>query len=319
MNSGKSGIQTILGAGGAVGIHLANHLSTFAGKVRLVGRNPKRIRAADDMVQADLLNPEAVMKAVAGSDVAYLVAGLPYKTNIWEHSWPIIMENVLRACASHRTRLVFFDNVYMYDPDSLNGMDETTSFRPVSKKGDIRARIAQMLMDAVERGHLEGLIVRSADFYGPSLVGVSILTEIVFNNLAQNKKAQWLGSVQNRHSFTYVPDAAHATSFLGNTDSAYNQVWHAPTAVPAPTGAEWVHDIAAHLGVQPKFRNVSKNMVRLLGLFNSQMKELYEMMYQYDRDYVFDSQKIEKQYGLTATPYHLGIQTIVESDYLPSS
>ena len=31
-------------------------------------------------------------------------------------------------------------------------------------------------------------------------------------------------------------------------------------------------------------------------------------MYQYDRDYVFDSSKFEKAFGMSATPYRQGIR-----------
>jgi hypothetical protein len=61
---------------------------------------------------ADLLNPGDVMRAVEGSDVVYLTAGLEYNISIWEKQWPIVMKNVLDACTAHSAKLVFFDNVY---------------------------------------------------------------------------------------------------------------------------------------------------------------------------------------------------------------
>jgi len=221
----------------------------------------------------------------------------------------------LDACEAQRSRLVFFDNIYMYDPIALQDMDETTACRPVSKKGTVRDNIARMLMEAVEQGRLEALIIRSADFYGPSIPNVSVLTEMVFNNLAENKKANWLGSPHHQHSFTYVPDAGKATAYLGNSDNAYNQVWHAPTAAHPPTGLEWIQNIAAEMGVPVKYRSVSKSTVRIMKIFNPMMKELNEMMYQYDRHYVFNSQKIETQFGLQPTSYQDGIKHIIKSDY----
>ncbi len=43
--------------------------------------------------------------------------------------------------------------------------------------------------------------------------------------------------------------------------------------------------------------------------------ELVEMMYQYDRDYVFDSSKFEKRFHLKPTPYLEGIKKIVNTNY----
>jgi hypothetical protein len=45
------------------------------------------------------------------------------------------------------------------------------------------------------------------------------------------------------------------------------------------------------------------------------MKESVEMLYQYDRDYVFDSSKFEKAFDFIPTPYDLGIKKIIETDY----
>src|SRR5690606_41000526 len=61
-------MHTILGAGGAIGTPLAKNLHEIHGKpVRLVGRNPKRVNANDELVTADLLDTPAVYRAVAGS------------------------------------------------------------------------------------------------------------------------------------------------------------------------------------------------------------------------------------------------------------
>jgi len=48
----------------------------------------------------------------------------------------------------HQAKLVFFDNIYMYDPDYLDAMTEETPIRPVSKKGVVREKIARMLLEA---------------------------------------------------------------------------------------------------------------------------------------------------------------------------
>ena len=60
--------QTILGAGGAIGIELAKALPTYTSDIRLVGRNPKKINSTDELFKADLSNRDEVLKAVEGSD-----------------------------------------------------------------------------------------------------------------------------------------------------------------------------------------------------------------------------------------------------------
>ena len=140
-------MHTILGAGGVIGKELARELKKDQRKIRLVSRNPEKVNPDDELFAADLTKSDEVVKAVKGSDVVYLTVGLPYKAKIWQQYWPIIMKNVIEACKAMNAKLVFFDNIYMYDKDYLNTMDENTPINPPSKKGKVRADIAKMLMD----------------------------------------------------------------------------------------------------------------------------------------------------------------------------
>ncbi|NIR49583.1 NAD-dependent epimerase/dehydratase family protein [candidate division KSB1 bacterium] len=305
-------MQTILGSGGAIGVELAKALENHTNDVRLVSRNPRSVNPDDQLLSADLTKSEDALKAVEGSDIVYLTVGLPYKTKVWQTTWPTLMRNVVDACKTHHCKLVFFDNIYMYDPNYLARMTEDTPIGPVSKKGAVRAQVARMILDEVEKGNLQALIVRSADFYGPAIEKTGILTEMVFKNFSKGKKANWLASVKYKHSFTYTPDAGKATALLGNTPDAYNQVWHLPTAGNPLTGKEWIEAIANEMRVDPKCQVLPKFLVRIAGLVVPIMKELVEMMYQYDRDYVFDSSKFEKRFDFKPTPYLEGIEEIVK-------
>ncbi len=308
-------MQTILGSGGIIGIELAKELTKYTKSIRLVSRNPQKINPDDELFTADLTMTEEVLKATEGSEIVYLTVGLKYSIKVWQNTWPVIVKNVIDACVKHKSKLVFFDNIYMYDKDYLNPMNEQTPVDPPSKKGKVRAKIAQMVLNAGKEQGLQVLIARAADFYGPGIKGNSVLTETVFNNLKIGKKANWLGSIKYKHSFTYTPDAGKAVAMLGNDPDAYGQVWHLPTTSDPFTGKEWIESIAKELGVKPKYQVASKFMVRLLGLFVPVMRELVEMIYQYDRDYVFDSTKFETKFNFKPTPYLEGIKTIIKEDY----
>lgn len=307
--------QTILGSGGPVGTELARALRHYTQNIRLVSRNPEKVHPEDETCSANLLDSSSVREAVKGSKVVYLTAGLEYKYEVWEKQWPKIMQNVIAACKESDARLVFFDNVYMYDEKSTPHMTEQTPVKPPSRKGAVRARIAEMLMQEVWTGQLEALIARSADFYGPGIENNSILIETVFKPLSEGKKANWLGAADKKHSFTYVPDAAAATALLGNSEEVWNEIWHLPTAARPLTGHEWVQEIAEELGVKPAYRVVSKWMVRLMGFFMPVMKETVEMMYQYEQDYVFDSSKFGKHFDFKPTTYSKGIKQVVHSSF----
>ena len=173
-------MQTILGSGGAIGIELAKALKKYTSDIKLVSRNPKSVNQNDNLFSADLTKQDDVLKAVENSEIVYLTIGLPYDTKIWKNSWPLIMKNVITACKEHKSKLVFFDNIYMYDPNHLAPVTEKAPINPVSKKGVVRSQISRMILDEVEAGNLQALIARSADFYGPSIENTSMLTETVF-------------------------------------------------------------------------------------------------------------------------------------------
>lgn len=312
-------IQTILGAGGAIGHHLARGLREYTDLIRLVSRNPVKVNPSDQILAADLMDPAQVQKAVSGSSIVYVTVGFPYSLKIWKENWPRFTRNVLDACIENKCKLVFFDNIYLYDPSYLNGMTEETPINPPSKKGKVRAGICEMIMKEVLEGKLEALIARSADFYGPGIKNSSVLTETVLDPLSKGKKASWMGSLKFKHSFTYTPDAGKATALLGNTESAYNQVWHLPTAEDPWTGKEWIDAIAGEMGVQARTQVATKPVVRMLGWFMPIMREMVEMMYQYDRNYVFNSDKFNRHFAMRPTPYPEGIGEIIRADYTSST
>jgi nucleoside-diphosphate-sugar epimerase len=298
-------MQTILGSNGVIGKDLAKILPQYTDKVRLVSRNPKRLNPSNEVFPANLTDPAQTMKAVEGSDVVYLTAGLQYNINIWRDLWPKIMKNVIDACERHNAKLVFFDNVYSYG--KVDGwMTEETPNNPSSEKGKVRVQIAQMLMDEVKAGKLKAMIVRAADFYGPN--AMSFVNAMVLANYNENKKAMWLLNDNAKHSLTYTPDAAKGTAMLGNTEDAYNQIWHLPTDKNAMTGKEFINAAAKEFGVEPKYSVLKKWILQIVGMFNKIIKESIEMLYQNKYDYLFDSTKFEKRFNFKPTPYQEGIK-----------
>ncbi|MCK7514374.1 MAG: hypothetical protein MZV70_67070 [Desulfobacterales bacterium] len=85
--------------------------------------------------------------------------------------------------------------------------------------------------------------------------------------------------------------------------------------LPIRYGKQWIGAVADAMGKQPKFQAAPKLVVQVMGLFMPIMKEMVEMLYQYDRDYVFDSGKFENRFGFKPTPYLDGIREVVEINY----
>jgi nucleoside-diphosphate-sugar epimerase len=304
-------MNTILGANGVIAHELSRALVASSPEIRQVSRNPRKVNPADETVVADLLDAQATSNAVSGSEVVYLVAGLKYDTSVWQEQWPKVMRNVINACKHHGARLVFFDNVYSYGRvDGL--MTEDTPFNPISKKGEVRAKIATMLLDEMRNGNIQAMIARAADFYGPNAVN-SFPHATVFSRLKAGKAPQWIGNPNAIHTFTYTPDTGRALVALGRSTEAYGQTWHLPTTKEPLSGADFAR-LACELAKQPdKLQVAPRWLLRLMGIFVPVLRENGEMMYQFDYDYRFDSSKIESAFGLQATPYRQGISESLRS------
>jgi len=306
-------MQTILGSGGAIGSTLAKELKKFDQHLRLVSRNPVKVNEDDELFTADLNNPLEVDQAVKGSSVVYLCVGLKYDLKVWQQQWPVIMTNTIQACLTHQIPLVFIDNVYMYPADSLQHMTEESTMNPPSKKGKIRQQLIEMLIEANREHGLHFCVARSADFYGPGIKN-SLLSELVINKLKKGETALWQRSKHKIHSFTYTPDAAKAVALLGNTPSAYNQIWHLPTSKQKLTGEAWTQLIAKHLQKKPKLFVLPGWLLKMAGTFVPLMKELAEMSYQYKYDYIFDSSKFEEAFNFAPTPIEIAIQEVLRNE-----
>lgn len=304
-------MQTILGAGGAIGIPLAKELRKYTDRVRLAGRNPIKVNPGDEIFQADLRDKNQTMEAVKGSEVTYLTVGLKYDTRVWQKEWPEVMNNVIAACSESNSKLIFLDNVYMYG--RVEGrMTEETPFNPVSRKGEVRAKVASRLIEAYKKKEIEAAILRAADFYGPDNRG-SVLNMLVLDRMKLGKKANWLVDAHKLHTYTYTPDAAKAMALIGNTPEAYNQTWHAPSDMNAITGEGFIKIAADFLETKPEYMVLKKWQLQLAGIFNRIIKESLEMLYQNEYDYLFDSSKFERRFKIKPTSYRDGISNYLKT------
>jgi nucleoside-diphosphate-sugar epimerase len=298
-------MNTILGAGGVIANGLADLLIKDGIAVRWVSRNPPSY-AGVEAYPADITDPAQALKAIQHSTKVFLCVGLKYDFRVWRIQWPKIMNNTIEACKASGARLIFVDNVYMYG--KVDGMmTEDTVYRPSSRKGDLRARIATSLMSEVRNDRLQAIIARCADFYGPEADKTGILNRLVFENLSKQKSAQWLVNADTQHSFTYTPDAVKAIYLLSKSTDAWNQVWHLPTSPNPLTGKEVIKLAAEALEARNRYTILRPWMIKIAGLFNRTIAELAEMNYQYQFDYLFDSSKFDKAFNFTPTTYREGI------------
>jgi len=297
--------HTILGAGGVIANLLSEELQNKGKTVCLVSRKPKPVTGKEELFSADLTKAGSFDKAMEGAEVAYLVVGIPYEATIWEAVWPVVMRNVIDSAIKHGTKLVFFDNIYMYDPSALGNLTEETPYKPNSRKGEVRAQIATMLQEAMASGKITACIARSADFYGYKAEN-SFFRSTVVDRLMAGKTPQWLLTDTPVHALTYAPDAAKGTAILGCSDNAWGEVWHLPTADSLP-GKEIVALACKAWGSEYGIQVLPSWLLNILALFTSPLREVKEMGYQFQLDYRLNSSKMERVFHLKPMPIAEGI------------
>lgn len=162
--------------------------------------------------------------------------------------------------------------------------------------------VAGMLTKAAEKGEVNAIIARAADFYGPG-VNNSGLTQTVYNNLLKGKSPVWVGNPDKIHSFTFSEDIGRGMAILGNTSGAYNRVWHLPTHEGKITPRHIIELFMKEMKTEKKINSMGPAALSFLGLFIPVLKEIKDVYYQFDRDYYFNSSKFNREFNYTpATP-----------------
>lgn len=307
-------MQTILGASGQIGRELALSLkrdfTSHTGEViRLVSRKPKQVNGNDELMPADLLDAQQTARAVEGSAVVYLTVGLPMDTQMWMDQWPVMMHNVIAACELHKAKLVFFDNTYMY-PQTSAVQTETCQFQPHGLKGEVRADIANALLQAMREQRVEALICRAPEFYGPSLTQ-SITNSTVIEPLKAGKKAKVFLRDDTLRTLIYTPDASRAMALLGNTPDAFGQTWHLPCDDNRLTYRAFIELAAKVWGVKPAYTLLKRWQLVFAGLFSQRICDAVELLPRYAVDNLFDSSKFKQRFPeFQVTPIEQGLRQI---------
>lgn len=303
-------MQTILGSNGQIGHELAKELyENYTKEIRLVSRKPQKIHDSDELVSADLLDFNETNNAISGSDIVYFTVGLPMDSEMWMKQFSKILDNVIEACKIHRSKLVFFDNTYMY-PKTSAIQYENTIFSPSGKKSLVRVQLADKIIKEIEANELKAVVCRAPEFYGPEKTQ-SITNTMIFINIKAKRKLKIPISDSTLRTLIWTPDASRAMALIGNTDDAYGQTWHLPCD-RSLTYKEMIN-------IADKIENekLSYSIIKLWkfkvgSLFNKNAKELLELLPRYEVDNLFNSDKFKKRFpSFPVTSFESGIKQIL--------
>jgi nucleoside-diphosphate-sugar epimerase len=113
------------------------------------------------------------------------------------------------------------------------------------------------------------------------------------------------------HTHTFLKDFGRALVILGEHSEADGQAWHVPNDMPRITQRDMIKMFAEEAGVPAKISSMSKLAMKMVGLFIPEVKEMVEMLYEFDQPFIMDSSKFERTFGMKATPMRDAIRETV--------
>jgi nucleoside-diphosphate-sugar epimerase len=265
-------------------------------KILLVNRSGKLNMPAPENVQviaADATS-KADMEAIANkSELIFSCTDMPY--NKWADFYPATANALAYALSKTTAQLVFADNLYSYGNVMGAVINEQMPHTAKTKKGKIRAGVINTLLYSSEEFNSRVAFVKAADFIGPH-IHKGIFGTAFLDNVYNGKTVRLFGNIGLPHTFTYIKDFGAAMINVGTTNDAFGQIWHVPNA-PALSLDKWLHLFEVITNKRIKKSVTPKFVIRIAGLFNSFIKELYEMAYQFEYPFLVNHDKYVSRFG----------------------
>ncbi len=292
-------MRVIFGTG-AIGLAVMDELVQQGNTpVTLVNRSGEvhdTLPAGVRVVAADLTDAQQVRRAAGSADTVYLCAAPPYDK--WPQQFPPLITGLINGLTGTDTRVVFADNLYMYGDTDGRPLREDMPENATTRKGQIRAYIAQMLRDAP----FPVAIGRASDYYGARGGSASMFGDMFFEAVFSGGTANFFGDIQQPHDFIYVCDVARGLVTLGQNDDAFGETWHLPCAGTLST-RELVDLFEDEIGQSIQTRTIGSFMARLIGIFTPILREFPEMMYQWEKPFRVDDSKFRAAFKANHTPH----------------
>lgn len=304
----KPELHVIFGTG-PLGQAVMRELVKQGRPVCMINRSGKAtVPAGVEIVAGDATNPVSTRELCAGVGVVYQCAQPAYTE--WPARFPAYQAAIIEGAAANGAKLVVAENLYMYGRVS-GPITETLPYQATTRKGQVRARMAEDLMAAHRAGKVRAVSGRASDFYGPEAMQQSAFGDRVIYPLLAGKKVSALGNPDLPHTYSYIDDFGRGLVLLGGCDEALGQAWHIPNA-PTLTSREMLTIFFEEAGLPPKIGAAPDLAIKMLGLFNPLIRELGEMLYEFNEPFIVDHSKFEGVFGNIATPHRQAVRETLQ-------
>ena len=235
----------------------------------------------------------------------HCIHGSAYDARVWRAELPQAEAAVLDAAGRVGAVVVFPESLYSYGPVDGPMTEDLPRTATAGKLGVRTELLAQRAASATPT-----VSVAASDFYGP-VVRTAHAGERLVPTVLAGRTMRVLGSLDQPHSFTYVPDLAAAMIEAAARPELWDSFLHAPTAAPV-TQRRLVELVAEAGGVPvPRMSAIPAWVLRASGVVSRDMRELAETAYMFSDPFVLDSTASEQRLGLSPTPIEAGLAATV--------
>lgn len=295
-------LHVVFGSG-VLGKNAARELVRMGKRVRVINRSGRAPGLPEqvELIKADAYDIAQARTLTQGATSIYQCAQPAYHE--WEDKFPTLQSTILAAAMDNGAKLVVADNLYMYGDTDGQSMTETSPYKAHTRKGRVRAAMATAVQDAHAQGKVRATIARASDFFGPE---DGALSPVVFGAAVSGKPVNLMGRLDQPHTFSYAPDFGRTLALLGTRDEALGEIWHVPSNAPM-TQQAFINLVAEVVEKPVKTRIAGSMMLNLVGMFNPTVREMPEMLYEWQKPFVMDDSKIRNAFGLQPTPMRQAI------------
>jgi len=299
--------QLVLGSG-PVGSSVATLLANQGSRVKLVSRSGKGPSHENIFcISRNISDSEWLSGFSRNCDTIYNCINPAYTR--WTRDWPPMHRAIMAAAQSSGAVLVVTDNFYPYSSDSKFPIVEGAPACPVGSKGRIRAEMMRDILVAHNKGELKATFARASDFIGPG-VRISRYGEKLIRSIFASTKVSVLGGLDKLHSVSFVHDVARTLVAIGSDRRAWGHVWHVPNA-PAVSQRELLTRLSIGLGRTVEWSEIGRRRQIAKALLSKYEREVLEIAWQFQRDFVVSSGETERVFSLAATSLNSAISQTV--------
>lgn len=298
-----SALHVVNGAG-PVGRTVTEQLAAAGHHVRVLtrsGSGPEH--PSVKRIAVDVRNTEALRSACDSAEAVYHCIHAPYSAKAWRRELFAAEQSVLTAASG--AVVVFPESLYSYSDSSVVMTEDSPRTATGGKRG-----VRTDLLAARARSATPTVSVAGSDLFGP-LVRNAHAGERMVPSVLAGRRVRVLGSADQPHSFSYAPDYARAMIAAARLPAVWGSVLHAPTG-PAVTQRALVEAFAAAAGQTPKVGTIPSWVLRAGAVVPGQLREIAEMLYQFQAPFVMDSSRSERLLGLAPTPLEQAVRETVD-------